>query len=92
MTMPINHPKIISFHTNQVNSSTFQKTHLNLTCIQEARLIGEEDLSSCLPVASGYDCALTRPANSGEALRMLVRIEGPLPGDDDPGGCCGCLL
>ena len=62
---------------------------LNLTSTQEARLIGEEDLSSCLPEASGYDCALTRPANSGEALRMLVRIEGPLPGDvddDDPEG------
>lgn len=48
---------------------------------QEAQGISsEEDLASLLPEASGYDCALSRPASSGHAVRLAVRIEGPLPG------------
>lgn len=78
---PIGEPKErVSYDTGQSLCSELRR------CFQEARLIGEEDLSSCLPEASGYDCALTRPANSGEALRMLVRIEGPLPGGPPPLG------
>lgn len=56
-------------------------------CVQEAhRISSEEDLASLLPEASGYDCALSRPASSGRAVRLPVRIEGPLPGGPPPLG------
>lgn len=55
--------------------------------VQEAHGISsEEDLASLLPEASGYDCALSRPASSGQAVRLAVRIEGPLPGGPPPLG------
>lgn len=49
---------------------------------QEKRgIFKEEDVELFLPDArGGYDCALSRPVSSGQALRLLVRIEGPLPG------------
>eukprot|EP00435_Cladocopium_sp_Y103_P045386 s935_g13.t1 len=56
-------------------------------CVQAAHGISsEEDLATLLPEASGYDCALSRPASSGQAVRLVVRIEGPLPGGPPPLG------
>lgn len=33
-----------------------------------------------LPKSCGYDCAFSKPASSGRALRFQVRVEGPLCG------------
>mmetsp|Transcript_64940 Transcript_64940/g.155049 ORF Transcript_64940/g.155049 Transcript_64940/m.155049 type:complete len:414 (-) Transcript_64940:51-1292(-) len=54
--------------------------------IQDSLRCGSDDLEALLPRCGGYDCALSKPASSGRAVRLLARIEGPLPGGPPPLG------
>ena len=54
--------------------------------VREAAVCGEANLEQVLPSAAGYDCALSKPVSSGRPVKLLCRIEGPLPGGPPPLG------
>ena len=54
--------------------------------LREAVVCAEANLEELLPSAAGYDCALSKPVSSGRPVKLLCRIEGPLPGGPPPLG------